>query len=141
MSPELKRRGLITFIVCVAAFASGALLSSETLMNKLPLYERYRCELCHYVPTPVTGNADLNDFGKDFQENGSKWDATLAEKDSDNDGVSNGIELGDDEGDGVPNVAEERSNPGNALDKPSSVDERSWGIIKKLFTEQKRSSF
>ena len=140
MSPELKRRGLIVLVVCIAAFASGALLSNETLMSKLPVYERYQCALCHAVSEPVTGNAPLNDFGIDFHANGDKWDNALAMKDSDQDGFANGIELGDDEGDGIPNVSRERSNPGNPLDKPSSVDEESWGIIKKLFTDQRRSS-
>ncbi len=140
MNPELKRRGLIVLVLCIAAFASGALLSSETLMSKLPVYERYRCALCHTVSEPVTGNAPLNVFGIDFHANGDKWDNALAMKDSDLDGFTNGFELGDGEGDGIPDISMERSNPGNAYDKPSSVDEESWGIIKKLFTDQHRSS-
>ena len=136
MSPELKRRGLIVFVVCLAAFASGALMSSETFMSKLPLYERYQCALCHTVSEPVTTNAPLNPFGVDFHANGDKWDNTLALKDSDGDGWLNGVELGDDDGDGTPDISRERSNPGNPLDKPSSLDENSWGIIKKLFTDQ-----
>jgi hypothetical protein len=141
LSPKLQRSGLITLVVCFAAFVSGALLSSEILMSRLPNHERYRCALCHSVSDPVTGNAPLNDFGTAFHENNDRWDEVLAGKDSDNDGVSNGIELGDDDGDGVPDVPEERSNPGNRLDKPSSVDERSWGIIKKLFSDPARSRF
>ena len=140
MSPELKRRGLIVLIVCIAAFASGALLSTETLMSKLPVYERYQCALCHSSTEPVLGNAPLNAFGNDFHANGDKWDNNLAMKDSDQDGFANGVELGDDDGDGIPEISLERSNPGNPLDKPSSVDEESWGIIKKLFTDQRRSS-
>ncbi len=140
MSPELKRRGLIVLVVCIAAFASGALLSSETFMTKLPVYERYQCALCHGVSEPVTGNAPLNAFGVDFHANGDKWDNALAMMDSDGDGWANGIELGDDEGDGIPNITRERSNPGITDDIPSSVDEESWGIIKKLFNDQHRSS-
>ncbi len=140
MSPELKRRGLIALAVCIVAFASGALLSSETFMLKLPVYERYRCALCHTSAEPVNGNAPLNAFGSDFHANGDKWDNTLAEMDSDGDGSKNGIELGDDEGDGIANISRERSNPGNPESKPSSVSEDSWGIIKKLFNDSQRSS-
>jgi len=140
LSPELKRRGLITLSVCAMAFLSGALLSSETFMSKLPVYESYRCALCHTVPDPVSGNAPLNQFGNDFHANGDKWDQALAVKDSDGDGSKNGLELGDDDGDGIPNISRERSNPGDPLDKPSSVDENSWGIIKKLFSDEQRRS-
>jgi hypothetical protein len=126
--------------VCIAAFAAGAILSSETLMSKLPVYERYQCALCHALSEPVTGNAPLNAFGNDFHANGDKWDNALAIKDSDGDSFTNGFELGDDEGDGIPDISRERSNPGNHDDTPSSLDEESWGIIKKLFTDQHRSS-
>lgn len=124
--------------MCILASASGALLSSETFMSRLPVYERYQCALCHTVDQPSIGNASLNDFGEDFHANGDKWDNTLALLDSDGDGFKNGIELGDDEGDGIANISKERSNPGNSEDKPSSVDEQSWGIIKKLFTDEQR---
>ena len=125
MRPVLKRRGLITLIVCFAAFAAGALVSGEIHMFKLPTYSRYQCEICHAVKEPVSGNAPLNVFGDDFKENGSKWDKTLAEKDSDEDGFTNGLELGDEEGDGIANISSERSNPGSGDSKPSSVDEKS----------------
>jgi len=140
LSPELKRRGFIVLAVCVVAFASGALLSSETFMSKLPVYERYRCALCHTVAAPVNGNAPLNVFGSDFHANGDKWDSVLAAKDSDRDTFTNGFELGDEDGDGTSTVTLERSNPGDSGDAPSSVDERSWGIIKKLFNDSQRSS-
>jgi len=84
----------------------------------------------------VTTNAPLNPFGVDFHANGDKWDNTLALKDSDGDSFTNGFELGDDDGDGTPDISRERSNPGNRDDTPSSVNEDSWGIIKKLFTDQ-----
>ena len=140
MSPKLKRRGLIVLAVCIGAFASGALLSSETFMSKLPVYERYQCALCHTVPEPVIGNASLNTFGIEFHANGDKWDNTLALKDSDLDGFSNGFELGDEDGDGTATITTERSNPGDPHDSPSSLNEKSWGIIKKLFADEQRRS-
>ena len=125
--------------VCILAFASGALLSSETFMSKLPVYERYQCALCHTVAEPVNGNAPLNAFGSDFHANGDKWDSVLAAKDSDGDTFSNGFELGDEDGDGTSSITIERSNPGDNLDSPSSLDEKSWGIIKRLFNDHQRS--
>lgn len=125
-------------IVCLGAFVSGAILGREDLMQKLPLYERFQCALCHSIETPLPGAAPLNSFGADFHANGDVWNAELAAKDSDNDGFSNGVELGDDDGDGVPNVPMERSNPGNPLDKPSSVNEETWGVIKQLFSDKTR---
>ena len=140
MSPVLKRRGLLTLVVCIAAFAAGALVSGEIHMNKLPTYSEYQCEICHTVKEPVQGNAPLNVFGSDFRDNGSKWDKTLAEMDSDEDSFSNGFELGDPEGDGTASISVERSNPGSHDSRPSSVTEESWGIIKKLFADPKKSS-
>ncbi len=124
--------------VCAAVFTAGALLGTETLMSKLPVSERFRCAICHSVPDPEVGNAPLNVFGNDFHANGDKWDETLAGKDSDGDGFTNGFELGDEDGDGTASVTEERSNPGDSFDRPSSLDERSWGIIKKLFNDKQR---
>jgi len=140
LSPKLKRRGLIVLVVCIGAFTSGALLSNETFMSKLPVYERYQCAICHTVSEPIPGNAPLNRFGTDFHANDDKWDDVLAGKDSDQDGFTNGIELGDEEGDGTSTITRERSNPGDALDSPSSINEESWGIIKKLFSDEQRRS-
>ena len=47
----------------------------------------------------------------------------------------NGLEIGDEDGDGTPSVTRERSNPGDPLGTPSSLDEHTWGVIKKLFEE------
>jgi len=138
LRPLLTRRGLIVLIMCLGAFTSGAIFGREDLMQKLPLYARFECALCHSIETPLPGAAPLNKFGVDFHANNDEWNATLAGKDSDNDGFENGLELGDDDGDGVPNVSIERSNPGNPLDKPSSVNEETWGVIKKLFSESSR---
>lgn len=49
----------------------------------------------HLGHTPCEPGATRNQFGKDFDANGYKWDKALCEKDSDGDGVTNGQELGD----------------------------------------------
>ncbi|CAH1778942.1 unnamed protein product [Owenia fusiformis] len=41
------------------------------------------------------GGGNRNPFGEDFKANDKKWDNVLCMKDSDNDGMSNGQELGD----------------------------------------------
>ena len=62
-------------------------------------------------------------------------DKDIAVKDSDLDGFSNGLELGDEDGDGIPEIGIERSNPGDPLNTPSSVDRETWGLIKSLFED------
>ena len=42
-----------------------------------------------------SGGGARNPFGEDFQAAGFKWTTELCEKDSDGDGTSNGVELGD----------------------------------------------
>eukprot|EP01026_Neomeris_dumetosa_P023376 TRINITY_DN1990_c0_g1_i2.p1 TRINITY_DN1990_c0_g1~~TRINITY_DN1990_c0_g1_i2.p1 ORF type:complete len:703 (-),score=115.73 TRINITY_DN1990_c0_g1_i2:488-2596(-) len=41
------------------------------------------------------GGGDRNSFGKDFEKEGYRWTKKLCELDSDGDGASNGLELGD----------------------------------------------
>jgi len=115
--------------------AAGVTLGTEDFMNKIPVHERFRCALCHTVSAPDASNKALNLFGTAFRNNGDKWDATLANLDSDSDGYKNGLEIGDDDGDGTASITRERSNPGDPLETPSSLDAHTWGVIKKLFEE------
>jgi hypothetical protein len=135
LRPELKKRGLAVLIGCSLLLGAGISNSSEDFMKKLPLYNHFRCAICHNVSAPTTGDAVLNPFGTAFHTNGDKWDATLAAADSDGDGYTNGLELGDNAGDGSADVDVERSNPGDPLETPSSLDPKTWGVIKKLFKE------
>lgn len=135
MIPLLRSRGLFVLVVCLVAFASGALMSRENLMQRLPVYERFKCLLCHKADPSISGKTDLNPFGVDFRDNDYTWDPILAAMDSDNDGFTNGFELGDDQGNHTPSVSRERSNPGDPHDRPSSVNEETWGVIKKLFAD------
>ncbi len=119
--------------VCVAGFCAGAAFSTEDFMNRLPNFERFRCAICHTMTDPVTGDASLNLFGSDFAMYGYEWDAELAAMDSDDDGVPNGVELGDNNGDGTTDHNFELSNPGDELDIPSSLPPDTWSVIKRLF--------
>ncbi|MFO7915698.1 MAG: hypothetical protein R6U43_08390 [Candidatus Krumholzibacteriales bacterium] len=114
----------------------GTLSGTETFMNILPVFEEARCSICHQSSQPTASDYTLNSFGSDFMANGNQWNGTLAEKDSDQDGYSNGDELGDPDGDGETDVNYIRSNPGNPDDKPSSIDEKTWGVIKQLFADR-----
>ena len=133
MRPKLKRSCIIVFIVCLAVLLSGVLKGREDYMQKLPVYRLYRCMLCHQSNMPSSG--DLNQFGEDFCDNGYTWDETLANMDSDGDQYKNGLELGDEDGDGVPEVLIERSNPGDPFNNPTSIDRKTWGVIKNLFRD------
>ncbi len=120
--------------VSIVIVIASAVLSTNEYMLRLPVYENLRCAICHTTPSPTDGSS-LNKFGEDFRDNGFMWDYTLANKDSDGDSFSNGEELGDRDGDGTADVDRVRSNPGDVSDRPSSVDEKTWGLIKNLFED------
>lgn len=121
---------IITISTAVAIIAlSTNLYSRDFRVNQLPNGSKFRCSNCH---VSSGGGGALNKFG---QIVGSKylsggnvvWNAELASLDSDNDGYSNGAELGDPKGEwkigsANPNVPE-ITNPGNAASIPSDVIE------------------
>jgi hypothetical protein len=120
-------------LVCVGMlFVAGTLMATEDYMKTLPAYKRYKCLICHTVAQP-TSASQLNSFGVDFQKNGYIWNIALAVKDSDGDGFPNGVELGDENGDGQADTGFERSNPGDRLNTPSSVNQGTWSLLKSLF--------
>jgi hypothetical protein len=129
----LKRNGIMLIIVCAALLLGAALKGREQYMLTLPVYRRYSCSICHKSSNPIS--ADLNPFGEDFQRNRYVWDEALATKDSDADNYTNGIELGDEDGDGVPEIVIERSNPGDPLNNPNSIDKETWSAIKSFFSD------
>jgi hypothetical protein len=138
-------RGLIAAIgvaalLFVAFLPPQEVVGSEDAMKTLPAFERFRCALCHTVPTPTDEQPDLNAFGKDFLNNNSIWDHTLASMNSDGDRCSNGAELGDRDGDGEFDESSHRprenSNPGNPADCTAPIDPATWGIIKQIFSKE-----
>ena len=130
----LRRKWIIATILFFACAFAGTLKSREEYMQKLPLYQKFRCTICHLSMEPNSGS-DLNNFGRDFKANSNLWNEKLARMDSDRDGFTNGIELGDENGDGIAEATAERSNPGDRLNTPSSVNEHTWSVIKSLFTD------
>ncbi len=109
--------------------------ATEADLQQLPVTEPFQCLLCH-VSEPAQSGSPLNAFGTDFLANFRTWDAALASLDSDGDGCTNGVELGDVDGDGQSdgNVDQLQSNPGAPNDcGGASVDSRTWGELKSLF--------
>ncbi len=135
MRPKLKIKSIFMVMLVVAVLAAGALMSTENYMRVLPMSKRYQCANCHISASPTIASYTLNPFGADFKSNSEKWDAALAAKDSDGDGYSNGVELGDANGDGIAETVFERSNPGDRYNTPNSVSRQTWGVIKSLFED------
>ena len=89
-------------------------------VSQLPNGSAFNCGTCH---TRANGGGPRNAFGQDIENgflSGSgggatvTWNATLAGLDSDGDGVTNGAELGDADGDGTPDAGATVTNPGDA---------------------------
>ncbi|RLN95985.1 hypothetical protein BBJ28_00024179 [Nothophytophthora sp. Chile5] len=87
------------------AFAATiALLSSSSLITSVDAREEYVALLPNGANVPGVaalghvnpdGGGRENSFGRDFQEMGMQWTKELCKADSDNDGQTNGQELGD----------------------------------------------
>jgi len=90
--------------------------------DKIPNGTVFNCQNCHLNPF---GGGTRNSFGQAvFSAIGGSsgqtefWNPTLAAMDSDGDGFSNGVELGDPDGDGVPDRTTGISNPGDFNSRP-----------------------
>ena len=88
-------------------------------VGQLPNGSIIGCASCHVNPS---GGGTLTPFGRDINNNyltqpGRSgqvvWNAMLAMRDSDGDGVSNGQELGDPDGDGTVDASIQVTNPGD----------------------------
>ena len=122
-------------LLCLGLVASAA--ATEHLQDKLPVApenSRYSCTNCHTY-LDAYSNSELNAFGEDFREYGLVWNADLAAMDSDGDSCTNGVEIGDSDGDGQldGHVQQESSNPGVADCGGAFSDEKTWGALKSLF--------
>lgn len=135
---RLLARSLITITVVIAVLALVAAVNANTThMAQLPASATLGCANCHVSGTSTqTPSTALNAFGLDFKNNGMVWNQTLAAGNSDHDGCTNGVELGDSDGNGEPDEHQPQqiSNPGSGGDcHPSTVDEQTWGALKSLF--------
>ncbi|KAL3317326.1 hypothetical protein Ciccas_004020 [Cichlidogyrus casuarinus] len=89
----------LIFVFVFADVISGRLASVLLIPNG-----KFVRNPCNGKPWVASGHENprtsfeftpLNDFGKDFRANGFKWDLAICQKDSDQDGLTNGEELGD----------------------------------------------
>lgn len=129
---------LVALLVAGAAVGWGTPGRATTGdMDQLPVTTRFACLNCHLSSQPTAGDFELNAFGQDFLANDRIWNVDLAQLDSDGDGCLNGVELGDSDGDGLPdgNVSEEMGNPGvvDECGGGALTDEVTWGALKALF--------
>ena len=128
------RRLLSIAIALTLVGMANAVGATQSHLEKLPATTPFRCLNCHTVQDPNSSNASLNAFGRDFKNNGFKWDRTLAEMHSDGDSCTNGFELGDQDGDGRldAGVTVERHNPG-VSDCTLQLSKQAWSNLKELF--------
>jgi hypothetical protein len=109
----------------IAISSLGALLAAQTVLatpsypSLIPNGNSFSCATCHPGGSPPA----LNPFGQDFSATHT-WSPTLAAKDSDGDGFSNGVELGDPNGTWTPGSANPAGpvfNPGDPASHPTAT--------------------
>ena len=108
-----------TVLAFLLLFHPLAARSFRLSPNFMPNGGAFSCSTCHGSSMSIKNafGADVNSL---VSRNGQQkfWDAVLAAKDSDGDGFSNGLELGDENGDGVAERTTNLSNPGDASSVP-----------------------
>lgn len=112
-------------VLGVAILGGATALARPFRIDQLPNGSTLGCGACH---VSSSGGGARNKFGLDVgaitgTANKPFWSATLAAKDSDGDGFSNGVELGDPEGDGTVIAGWKPTFPGNANSKPAVVNQ------------------
>jgi len=95
---------LLSLIVLLSASSVSSTWAVGSFRFTVPNGDRFSCTLCH-LTNPPGFPAELNVFGADVRKSFSSgngapdWNATLAKKDSDGDGYTNGEELQEATGD------------------------------------------
>ncbi len=101
--------------------ATQTMQASSSYVSRIPNGATFSCANCHVNPA---GGGTRTPFGEAFRSNSHLWNAALAALDSDGDGYSNGVELGDPNGtwaSGQPNPPGPVYNPGDATSHPGAV--------------------
>ena len=115
---RLNSHRVLTVLVLVFV-GWGQVDARPARVGQLPNGSMIGCASCHVNPS---GGGTLTSFGRDINNNyltqpGRSgqvvWNAMLAMLDSDGDGVSNGQELGDPDGDGTVDASIQVTNPGD----------------------------
>ena len=112
-------------VFCAGILGEASVEARSARVGQLPNGSTFGCANCH---VNAGGGGTRNAFGLAVPLNGSgpgatvNWNATIAAADSDGDGVSNGTELGDPDGDGNPTAGAMVTNPGDATSFPQVVN-------------------
>lgn len=134
----LRRNCILAAVVGLLSVAAAD--ARPCRVEQLPNGSKFSCGNCHHSPYGGPRNA----FGLAVEKEvarGSRaafWSSVLAAKDSDGDGASNGVELGDPDGDGKPTVGAELTSPGNSKSKPTIPVEP---VVPKLVIENPKFPF
>lgn len=129
MSRFNSRRLLAIPIIALMGWG-GQADARPARVDQLPNGKKFGCASCH---VDQSGGGALTPFGDVINrsyltQSGSRgrveWNAALAMLDSDGDGVSNGRELGDPDGDGILDPSIEVTNPGD----PASSTQRTGDL-------------
>jgi hypothetical protein len=110
------------------AISTCSTLGGSEYLRQVPNASVHRCGTCHLK----SGPPDLNTFGDAFFDANCKWTRSLAEKDSDGDGITNGHELGDAQGVWRPGEELARAQatvslPTDAASKPIALGR--WAML------------
>lgn len=115
---------MIAFIAALTGL-SGTIIAKDKFVGQIPNGAKYKCVTCH---VSQSGGGSRNSFGKSISQfivsGNVKWGQQLAAIDSDNDGFTNGTELGDANGVWIvgkpsPGNKNEISMPGDPKSKPA----------------------
>ncbi len=116
----MKNKKYLTMLCGLALMlAAQNIFGFSTYVSRIPNGATFSCVTCHGPSGPP-----LNGFGSAFLSGGTVWNASLAGRDSDGDGATNGRELGDPAGTwvaGAPNPPGPVTNPGDPASKPPSA--------------------
>jgi hypothetical protein len=93
-------RRSLGFVGCFLMLLSTGVSADSWMRRGVPNGDRYGCALCHFSASAPQGASvfPLNGFGDDVKQylrpsNYTKWSLSLANRDSDSDGYTNGEEL------------------------------------------------
>ena len=119
---QVKSLTIFVLAIIAVALQQASVEARGFRVNLLPNGGENQCANCHVNPR---GGGARDDFGQDVRDLLSPassrdpfWGPELAALDSDEDGFTNGEELGDIDGDGVPERTVNITLPGNSSESP-----------------------
>lgn len=85
----------LRLLVVATGLAPFTASAEPGFVPRVPNGASQSCLTCHQVASPNSGNRARNPFGQAFDAAGQTWTAALCGADADDDGQTNGQELGD----------------------------------------------